>query len=200
MKNILVILGHSDPASFNAALANAYIESLRGLGDAVHVETLVLSDLTFDPVLRLGYREAQALEPDLVRAQSAIERAHHVAWFFPMWWAAPPALVKGFIDRTFLPGWAFGYGKNGLPTKLLRGRSARFVTTMDSPSLWYRFFVGRPLHDAFVGATLGFVGFAPVRETTFYGVRKMAPGDRAKAIARVAKEARSDVGRARVQR
>lgn len=190
MKNILVIVGHPDSSSFGAALAESYVESLRATGAVV--ETLVLADLDFDPVLRGGYRKQQPLEPDLVRAKEAIERAQHVAWFFPMWWAAPPALVKGFIDRTFLPGWAFAYGEGTFPEKLLRGRSARFVTTMDSPSLWYRFAYGRALHDAFVDATLGFVGFSPVRETTFYGVREMDEAKRKKALARVAKEAQRD--------
>ena len=192
MKNILVIVGHPDPSSFGAALADAYVESLRSLGTDLSVEKLVLTELEFDPVLRHGYRGEQPLEPDLVRAKDAIERAHHVAWFFPMWWAAPPAIVKGFVDRTFLPGWAFAYGDGAFPEKLLAGRSARFVTTMDSPSLYYRFAVGCALHDSFVDATLGFVGFSPVRETTFYGVRQMDEGKRAKALARVAKEALRD--------
>jgi NAD(P)H dehydrogenase (quinone) len=193
MKNVLVVVGHPNPNSFIAALARAYASRIEASGPDVSVETLVLSDLKFDPVLRHGYRADQPLEPDLVRAKEAIERAQHVAWFFPMWWAAPPAVVKGFVDRTFLPGWAFGYGGKAISDKLLRGRSARFVTTMDSPSLWYRFIIGRALHGSFVSGTLAFVGFAPIRETTFYGVREMSERKRAKALERVAREGASDV-------
>ena len=65
----------------------------------------------------------QPLEPDLEAAAAAITAAHHVAWFFPCWWNAPPALVKGFIDRVFTPGFAFRYtAESALPQKLLAGR------------------------------------------------------------------------------
>ena len=63
-------------------------------------------------------------------AQEKLQRAAHVAWFFPTWWGAPPALVKGFIDRAFLPGFAFkNRPGNGLPETLLKGRSSRVVTS-----------------------------------------------------------------------
>ncbi len=189
MKNILVIVGHPDPGSFTARLADAYVQAARG---TAHVERINLADLVFDPILRTGFRVAQPLEPDLVRVREAIERADHVAWFFPTWWAAPPALVKGFIDRTFLPGWAFAYGKSAIPDKLLRGRSARFVTTMDSPAFWYALVHRWALHGSFVHATLAFVGFAPIHATTFYGVRTMTDAARTKAIARMAREGSKD--------
>src|SRR5690606_33999396 len=118
----------------------------------------------------------QSLEPDLIAARAAIEAADHVAWFFPTWWAGPPALVKGFVDRTFLSGWAFRYReKNPLPEGLLRGRSARLVTTMDSPGFWYTLWHRRAVHRSMINATLKFVGFGPVTSTTLYRVRERSP-------------------------
>src|SRR5690606_2273821 len=121
------------------------------------------------PYLRAGFSGQQNLEPDLTMAQDAILRATHVAWFFPTWWAGPPALVKGFIDRAFLPGYAFSYKTaRALPETLLKGRSARVVTTMDSPSFWYQLWHRSALHASFVNATLKFVGFGPIKSNTLY--------------------------------
>lgn len=59
------------------------------------------------------------------------------------------------------------------------------MTTMDSPSLWYRFWHRRSVHAFFVNATLRFVGFAPVRETTFFSQRSRTREQREAWIARM---------------
>lgn len=177
---ILTILAHPSSEGLNGALHSAYIEGARTL---VTVDELALSELRFDPLLGPGFGQSQTLEPDLEIARRKIEGAKHVSWFFPTWWAGPPALLKGFIDRTFLSGWAFRYedGK-ALPTPLLAGRSAHVVTTMDSPAWWYRFWHRRSVHASFTNATLRFVGFKKVRHTTLYGVREMSEAKRRAAI------------------
>ena len=180
MPRILAILAHPSFESFNGALHSAYVAGARTLVD---VDELALSELQFDPLLAAGFGRSQPLEPDLEDAQRRIEGAQHVSWFFPTWWAGPPALLKGFIDRTFLPGWAFRYedGK-ALPTPLLAGRTAHVVTTMDSPAWWYRFWHRRSVHASFTNATLRFVGFSKVRHTTVFGVREMSDVKRSAAI------------------
>lgn len=183
MARSLIVFGHPHRDSFNGALASAYAAGLQRTG--ADVDWLHLGEMRFDPLLRPHDTE-QLLESDLLAARAAIEAADHVAWFFPTWWAGPPALVKGFIDRTFLSGWAFRYReRNPLPEGLLRGRSARLVTTMDSPGFWYTLWHGRSVHTAVINATLRFVGFGPVRSTTIFGVRKLAPRDLARWIARM---------------
>lgn len=193
----LVVFGHPTAESLSDALAEAYSEGLQRGGAAV--EQLKLRELSFDPSLRQGFSQRQALEPDLLRAQQLIERASHVAWFFPTWWAGPPALVKGFIDRTFLPGWAFAYrgSGNGLPDALLRGRSARLVTTMDSPNFWYQLWHRGSLHASFVNATLRYVGFGPVATTTLYGQRARTAEQRAAWVARLGREGEADAKKGR---
>lgn len=178
MTNALVLLGHADPESFNARLARHYAEGLQARGATV--STVALADLKFDPVMRHGYAREQPLEPDLVALRGAIERAAHVAWIFPTYWAAPPAIVKGLVDRLLVPGWAFRSTGKALPEGLLAGRSARVVTTMDSPRPWYWLWHGRAIHAAFGRGTLRFCGFAPVRFTTLYGVRRLDESARAK--------------------
>lgn len=189
---ILVINAHPNPNSFGAALYEAYVEGARA---HTAVDQLTLTDLRFDPVLRAGFDGSQPLEPDLVDARRRIEAADHVVWFFPTWWVGPPALLKGFIDRTFLPGWAFRYGDGALPETLLAGRSARVVTTMDSPRWWYGVWHRRAVHAAFVNGTLRFVGFSPVRQTTLYNVRKMSAAARTRALETLRRAGEKDARR-----
>lgn len=190
MSHALVLLGHAAPDSFVAALARAYVEAYRAAGGTA--ELVTLSDLAFDPVLRHGHARDQPLEPDLVALRDAIERASHVAWFFPTYWASPPAIVRAVVDRLFLPGWAFRYGKGPLPEGLLRGRSARLVLTMDSPRFWYTLSHNRAVHGSFVSGTLRFVGFRPIRATTIYEVRTMTESARKRRIADMASLAARD--------
>lgn len=196
MNKLLVVVGHADRASFTQALALRYEQAASAAG--AQTELLDLATLHFDPVLRRGLRAEQALEPDLRRAQVLLTEADHVAWFFPTWWAGPPALVKGFIDRTFLPGFAYRYDTGrALQHKLLRGRSARLVTSMDAPWWWYALFYRRALHAAFGSATLRFVGFSPVFTSTVYGLRNASAAQRERHLARVAAEGARDAARLR---
>lgn len=192
MPNVLVLLGHPNLDSFTAGLAQAYAESAREC--SATVSRLDLTQLAFDPVLRHGFKSEQPLEPDLAAARDAVVAADHLAWFFPMWWGGPPALVKGFVERVFTPGFAFRYrGRNQLPHKLLAGRSARLVTSMDSPGFWYNLALRRPLHASFCVATLSFVGIAPVRTTTLYELRFRSANWRSATLDRVRRAAAKDV-------
>jgi NAD(P)H dehydrogenase (quinone) len=196
MKHALVLLGHADPDSFNARLAHAYTDAWRAAGGSASLVTL--SDLAFDPVTRHGYRQEQPLEPDLAGVRDAIDGAQHLAWFFPMYWATQPAIVRGFVDRLFTPGWAFRYpatGGDGLPEGLLRGRSARVVVTMDSPSWWYTFGYNRAIHGSFVRGTLSFVGLAPVRTTMIPLTRKLNTAARDARVVQQGLLAREDLGK-----
>ena len=139
MKQILIINGHPDKESFNYALSAAYIKGVNKT-DA-ELTQINISDLDFNPNLRFGYRKRMELEPDLVDAIDKIKKADHIVWVFPIWWGGYPALMKGFIDRTFLPGITFQpiEGKP-LPKKLLKGKSARLIITSDTPK-WYDFLI-----------------------------------------------------------
>lgn len=178
---ILILDANPDPDSLCAALATSYA---RGAARHASAQVLRLGELEFDPVLRRGNKADQPWEPDLERAARAIEAARHIVLVFPTWWAAPPALLKGFIDRVFLPGWAYKFEGSPLPTPLLAGRTGRVVTTMDSPAFWYKLMHSSAVHAALIRPTLHFVGIKPVERTTIYKVREL---DRAALDAWVAR-------------
>ncbi len=167
MSRILVIDGHPDPDSLTAALARHYVA---GAGDDAVL--LSLRDLAIDPDLHHGYRDGgQALEPDLVRARRLLEECEHVTVLTPVWWGSVPALLKGFLDRTLVIGWAFRYRDNGRPEGLLTGRTGRVLVTSDSPR-WYLPLAGDTTVKQLKGRTLEFCGITPVRVSRFTAVRE----------------------------
>jgi putative NADPH-quinone reductase len=135
-------------------------------------------------VLHEGYARIQPLEPDLVAAQAAIIWAEHLVFVYPIWWGAMPALLKGFIDRVFLPGFAFKYREGSVFwDRLLVGRSAQLLVTMDSPPWYFRWVVRMPGHNQMKRAILGFSGIKPVRIMNFGPVKSASQQQREKWLA-----------------
>ena len=163
MKNVLIIVGHPDKESFNFGLADAYQESAVKAG--ARVERINIRDLDFNPNLGYGYRKRTNLEPDLLAAIEQIKQADHIVWFFPMWWFGSPAIMKGFIDRTFLPGIAFAYTDGPFPQRLFKGKTGRIVVTADTPRRYDRWVMGKPALNQLKKGTLEFSGIKPVRVT-----------------------------------
>ena len=167
MKKILIINGHPNKDSFNFALANAYREG--AIASGAEVQEIVIADLQFNPNLESGYQKRTELEPDLVAAIEKIKWADHLVWVHPVWWGGLPAITKGFVDRCFLPGIVFQNRENS-PwwDKLLTGKSARIITTLDQPGWFYRLWFGQPSVNQLKKCTLEFCGVKPVK-LTFVG-------------------------------
>lgn len=186
-KKVLVILGHPSKHSFNNALADAYAEGAKKAG--AEIKRLDIPKLKFDPILHEGYSKIQKLEPDLVKAQKLIRWAEHIVWVFPTWWASMPALLKGFIDRIFIPGFAFNFKKGSYSwERHLKGRSAHLIVTMGSPVLYYKFYLFSPGVRMLGKGTLEFCGVKPVRKTLIDGIRKLSEEEVEKYCAMVRKK------------
>lgn len=180
---ILVVVGHPSKTSFTAALAEHYRSGAEGAGGSVDV--LCLGDLAFDPSLHEGYRSPTPLEPDLVRAQALIREATHLAFFYPQWWGSMPAVMKGFIDRVFLPGFAFNaHAKDPFYDRLLAGRSGEIWLCSDAPRTWFFLNYWNSPIRMFKTATLEFCGIRPVDVTVVDRVRWLDDAARAKWLAR----------------
>lgn len=170
MKKIVIINGHPDKEAFNTALVHAYREG--ALSSGAQVREIIVANLHFDPNLRYGYRQRTEWEPDLTQAWETILWADHLVWGHPVWWGGLPAITKGFIDRIFLPGKAFRYRQGSVWwDKLLKGKTARIITTLDQPGWYYRLFFGRPSINQLKKSTLQFCGIYPVK-TTCIGIIK----------------------------
>jgi len=173
---MLVVLGHPRHDSLCGALAEAYADGAREAG--AQVQLLRLGELDFDPVLRSVKAGDQPLEPALVAAQQAIAQARHLVFAYPVWWGTMPALLKGFLDRVLVSGFAYRYRKDS-PwwDRLLAGRSAELLVTMDAPPWYYRWFDRMPGHWQMRRTVLEFCGIRPVRIAS-YGAARTATDDR----------------------
>lgn len=170
MKRILVINGNPDKESLCFNFAESYKKGAESTGASCNI--IHLTDLDFDPVLKFGYRIKPELEPDLVRAQEYIMEADHLVFVYPTWWGTYPALLKGFIDRVFLPKFAFKYREGSIFwDKLLTGKSARLIVTMDTPKWYYSLVYKNPGHNSMKKGILNFCGVKPVKITTFSPVK-----------------------------
>ena len=170
MKKILIINGHPDKESFNYAISESYKSG--AISSGAEIEELKIAELTFNPNLQFGYRKRTELEPDLINAQEKIKWADHLVWIYPVWWGSVPAIMKGFIDRVFLPGFAFKKREDSVWwDKYLTGKSARLICTLDQPAWYYKWFNGNPSHNAMKKLTMQFVGVKKVKITTIGPLR-----------------------------
>ena len=166
----LIILGHPDKKSLCMGIADSYEKGAREKGG--DVMRINLFDLSYNPNLKNGYRIIQNLEPDLVEAQRLIKWANHIVIVFPVWWGGVPALLKGFLDRTFLPGFAFKYRENStMWDKLLDGKRARLIVTSDAPVWWLYLTYFHPAVNMMKKAVLEFCGVSPVIVTSFGSIK-----------------------------
>lgn len=172
---ILILNGHPDKESFNNALSNAYVEGSEDSNAKVSV--INIADLKFNPNLKYGYRKKTELEPDLLYAIEKIKAANHIVWFFPMWWYGYPAIMKGFIDRVFLPGITFKFEKGKtIHEKLLMGKSGHIIVTADSPKWYNNLFMKIPAINQLKKGTMKFCGISPVK-VSYIGPLKNSSSD-----------------------
>jgi putative NADPH-quinone reductase len=186
MKKILIINGHPDQESFGFALADAYKKGAIEAGS--EVQEIVVRDLSFNYNLQFGYRKRTELEPDLIDAQQKIKWADHLVWVYPVWWGSLPAILKGFIDRTFLPGFAFQKRENSVWwDKLLTNKTARIISTLDQPAWYYWLVYRQPSNNAMKKLTLEFCGIKPVKTTTIGPIRHSETVFRQKWLSKIEK-------------
>jgi NAD(P)H dehydrogenase (quinone) len=131
----LVIYAHPVEGSFQSALHHCVVDALISAGH--EVDDCDLYAEKFQPVLSVGEREAyHSPTPDTGCVAEEIERlrrAEGLVFVFPTWWFGMPAILKGYIERVWLPGVAFEL-RNGRTMPLLRHiRRFCVVTTYGSP-------------------------------------------------------------------
>ncbi len=106
---VLVVYCHPKPDSFAAAMRDAVVDGLNQAGHEPQIVDLYAED--FDP--RFGAHEHAAYEnpnengQGLERYTDQLRWADGLVFVFPTWWYDMPAMLKGWLDRVWLPGVAF---------------------------------------------------------------------------------------------
>jgi putative NADPH-quinone reductase len=177
MARIAVVVGHPQPATLCAALGRAYAEGARRGGH--DVQLFALADMTFDPILREGYRKEQKLEPDLFAAYAALAACDHWVLVFPLWCGDMPALLKGFIERILQPDLIARQGsEHAMNWHIFSNKTARIVMTMAMPVSIYRWFYRGHALKLLTRNILHFIGIKPVRHTLYGMVATSKPEQR----------------------
>ncbi|MFE2942032.1 NAD(P)H-dependent oxidoreductase [Streptomyces sp. NPDC059255] len=105
----LLVTANPDPRS----LTHHVLERLESALRPRAVEVADLHQEQFDPRFTLAdrrvYHEGGNYPPDVVREHRRLEQATDLVLVFPVYWWSMPALLKGWIDRVFVNGWAFEY-------------------------------------------------------------------------------------------
>ena len=175
MTRILIIQGHPERGGrFCHALADAYAAGAEAGGHTV--KRLEVARLDFPTLRSQSEFENQPPPPEIASAQADIAWAQHIALFYPLWLGTMPALLKGFLEQTLRPGFAFD-AKGGLRFgKRLKRRSAHIVVTMGMPGPVYRWFYGAHSLKNLKRNILGFCGISPCRDTLIGMVEKESGG------------------------
>jgi putative NADPH-quinone reductase len=163
-QRITIIQGHPDPTGNRLchALADAYAAGAEA--SAREVRRIDVAQMDFPLVRTKAEWETGSPPMSVATAQQAIRWAEHLVIIYPLWQGMMPALLKGFFEQVFRPG----FGKSSdlrAWTSLLQGRSARIVVTMGMPALLYRWYFGAHGLKSLERGLLGFIGVRPIRET-----------------------------------
>jgi putative NADPH-quinone reductase len=170
---VLYLYCHPVPESYHGALRAV---ALAGLARAGHeVDLCDLYAERFDPVLgpaeRRGYHDLSANRRGLESYVDRLQRAEAMVLQFPTWCYGAPAMLKGFLDRLFMPGVAFDLGDPARVRPLLGNiRVVAGVVTYGRPRLaaWY---MGDPPRKLVTRYVRWFVApGAPVRYHALYGM------------------------------
>jgi NAD(P)H dehydrogenase (quinone) len=155
-KTVLIVHAHPDPASLTAALATAARAELTAQG-----HTVLTSDLyslgwkaVYDAhdfparldrerlsfVAESGHAWRSGTQPaDIQAEQTKLLAANAVVFQFPLWWFGMPAIMKGWIERVFAYGLAYGYKNAGNNHRYgeggLQGRRAMLSVTTGAPAV-----------------------------------------------------------------
>jgi putative NADPH-quinone reductase len=141
---VLMVYCHPVEGSFNAAVRDRALAALRRAGH--EVELLDLYREGFDPVLSTAEREAYLVDTGWLAARvqrhvDLLKRAEGLVFVYPTWWYGPPAMLKGWFERAWLPDIAFSVPKKKgeKPAPLMQHiRWLCCITTSGSPWWWLK--------------------------------------------------------------
>ncbi len=143
---VLLIYCHPRADSFCAALRDAAVSALESTGHGVEARDLYAEG--FSPALsaeeRGRYYDEDTNRDEIESHVASLQRADALLLVYPTWWFGLPAMLKGWLDRVWVPGVAFRLGgRRVLQPQLSNIRRIGVITTYGSPR-WLLWLVGWP--------------------------------------------------------
>lgn len=177
-----VIFAHPNPDGFTATMASAYREA--GLARQQDVIFRDLYAMHFDPCLQeseLPWSKHFALRDDVLAEREILKDIDVFALFYPIWLNAPPAILKGYLERVFGMGFAYRRGQLG-NAPLLQGRKLISFTSSGAPMEWViQSGAWQAMRTLFDGHFAAVCGLEVVDHIHFGGI---VPGIRADVVER----------------
>jgi NAD(P)H dehydrogenase (quinone) len=131
-----LIITHPKLRSFTGSVGGAYAQACKDLGHQVVVRDLYA--IGFDPCLKareLPFDESFQPDADVMAERRLLGDCDVFAFFYPLWLNGPPAMLKGYLERVF--GFGFAYGKEGRSFHpLLTGRKLISFSSSGAPTDW----------------------------------------------------------------
>jgi putative NADPH-quinone reductase len=148
--DILVILAHPTPGSFNHAIAETVVHTLEQSGHSGVFHDLYAKG--FDPILPTDEIAREVVLDALVAEHcDQLAAADGIVIVHPNWWGMPPAILKGWVDRVVRPGVAYEFEEEdsgeGIPIGLLKAKAAVVFNTSNTPEQREQGVFGDPLEN-----------------------------------------------------
>lgn len=180
--NVLIVLGHPNPGSFNHAIAGAAASAIVAAGHTVTLRDLYAEG--FDPVLPVEELNKDVVLPPRIEAYcEEAARADGIVVVHPNWWSQPPAILRGWMDRALRAGRAYRFvpdGRGGARSEgLLRARAAVVFNTANTPQAVEEQAYGDPLDILWKKVVFGLCGVRRVSRRNFSPVIVSTPEQRA---------------------
>lgn len=142
--NTLVVVAHPRPESFCKTLVDVAVTALRSAGHEVRVIDLYCEG--YQPVMHAeewrAYRDFTLVPDDTTtRYVADVQWARQLVFVYPLWWSGLPAILKGWLERTMIPGVAFDFDAKGRIRGVADIRRIVGICTYGSPA-WYIRFLG----------------------------------------------------------
>ncbi|MFT3682888.1 MAG: NAD(P)H-dependent oxidoreductase [Ferruginibacter sp.] len=189
MKNVLIIYAHPDEKSFNHAVLSSIEATVTANGH--HCSVIDLYKINYNPVMTAA--ESKGMVSAQTKAQQQlIQEATDIVFVFPVWWFRAPAMMEGFIDKTFTPKFAYRFkpvaGVYGIPIPLLRDKKVTAFITHGAPALPVKLLYVNAVKYRFL---LGFLSFCfnifKCRIVQLWSVPFISDAKRKAALERVGK-------------
>lgn len=195
---VFIVHAHHEPASFNGAMTEAARSALEAAGHEVRISDLYA--MRFDPISdrrnfstvanteRLKQQDEEEFAnrhagfvPEIKAEMDKVSWCDVLILQFPLWWLGMPAIMKGWVDRVFALGYAYGGGRY-FGSGVFRGKRALCATTVGGSGLAYTYAgmygpiepILYPVHHGI----FRFLGFGVLAPFVVYGPARMGPEER----------------------
>ena len=181
---VLVILGHQNKGSYCHAITETAVEELKAAGHEVTFHDLY--EEAFDAILpHQEIPKGSTVDPVVQTQCDELAAADGFVVVHPNWWAQPPAILKGWIDRVFRQGVAYEFAEGGGIVGHLKGKTALVITTSNTPRDVELKLFGDPLQNLWKNCIFGFCGLEDFFRQNFESIVMSTPEQRADWLAEV---------------